>query len=81
MYYDIKDRTDWFDFSNYDKIKNYDTCTDLVSSKFKDNMGGKPIEEILGPRGKMYSIKTHEGFEKKYCKRHFESRYGQRYYP
>ena len=31
-------------------------------------MGGKPIEEFVGLRAKMYSIKTHEGIEKKTAK-------------
>ena len=69
MYEDIKVRTDWFDFSNYDKDHpNYDTSNDLVPGKFKDEMGGKPITEFVGLRSKMYSIKTQEGTEKKTAK-------------
>ena len=66
IYDDIRSRTDWFDFSNYDKDHpNYDTSNDLVPGKFKDEMGGKPITEFVGLRSKMYSIKTQEGTENK----------------
>jgi hypothetical protein len=50
-----------FDFSNYSPDHpNFD-----LSNKFKDEMGGKLIEEFVGLRSKMYSIKTNEGKCKK----------------
>ena len=40
----------------------------IFSGKFKDEMGGKAIEEFVGLRSKMYSIKTSDGKEKKTAK-------------
>ena len=60
MYDDIKYRTDWFDFLNYDKNHpNYDTSNDLVPGKFKDEMGGKPIEEFVGLLGLKCTLSKH----------------------
>ena len=69
MYEDIRSRTDWFDFSNYEtNHPNYDKRNDKIPGKFKDEMGGKLITEFLGLRAKMYSIKTEDGKEKKTAK-------------
>ena len=65
IYSDIRDN-DWFDFSNYSKDHpNYNTNHKLVPGKFKDEMGGKPIEEFIGLRSKMYSILESSGMTKK----------------
>jgi uncharacterized cupredoxin-like copper-binding protein len=40
----------------------------LFSGKFKDEMGGRLIEEFVGLRSKMYSIKTSDGKVKKTAK-------------
>ena len=64
IYDDIKD-SDWFDFSNYPTDHpNFSTKNKLIPGKFKDEMGGKPTEEFVGLRSKMYSIKT-----KDWCKK------------
>ena len=69
MYEDIRSRTDWFDFSNYEtNHPNYDKRNDKIPGKFKDEMGGKLITEFVGLRAKMYSIKTEDGKEKKTAK-------------
>jgi len=69
LYEDIKGRTDWFDFSNYPKDHpNFDLSNKLVPGKFKDEMGGRLIEEFVGLRSKMYSIKTSDGKVKKTAK-------------
>ena len=68
IYSDIRDN-DWFDFSNYSKDHpNYNTNHKLVPGKFKDEMGGKPIEEFIGLRSKMYSILASNGNTKKTAK-------------
>ena len=40
----------------------------IISGKFKDEMGGKSIEEFVGLRSKMYSINTSDGKVKKTAK-------------
>ena len=63
---EIKERTDWFDFSNFPKNHpNYDIINKLVPGMFKDEMGGEIIVEFCGLRSKMYSIKLLNGWEKK----------------
>ena len=58
IYEDIRG-DNWFDFSNYPKDHpNFNVNNKLVPGKFKDEMGGKPIEEFVGLRAKMYSIKA-----------------------
>ena len=62
MYEDIRSRTDWFDFSNYESNHpNYDKTNDKIPGNFKDGMGAKLITEFVGLRSKMYSIKTEDG--------------------
>jgi len=59
---EIKERTDWFDFSNFPKNHpNYDIINKLVPGMFKDEMGGEIIVEFCGLRSKMYSIKLLNG--------------------
>ena len=66
IYEDIRSNTEWFDFSNYSPDHpNYDISNHLIPGKFKDEMGGKFLEEFCGLRSKMYSILTASGKEKK----------------
>ena len=46
----------------------FDLSNKLVPGKFKDEMGGRLIEEFVGLRSKMYSIKTSDGKVKKTAK-------------
>ena len=46
-----------FDLSNYPKEHHlYNTDNKMVTLKFKDELGGDPIEEFVGLKPKMYSI-------------------------
>ena len=66
MYDDIKGNTKYFDFSNYPKDHpNYDASNTLIPGFFKDEMGGKLIDEFCGLRSKMYSILNYDGGNKK----------------
>ena len=40
----------------------------IISGKFKDEMGGKPIKEFIGLRSKMYSILSEAGEQKNTAK-------------
>ena len=49
---------DLFDFSNYSKdSKSYDNTNKKVIVKMKDEYGGVIIDEFVGLKSKMYSIK------------------------
>jgi hypothetical protein len=66
LYQDIRNRTDRFDFSNYEEDHpNYNKCNHLKPGMFKDEMGGVPICEFCGLRSKMYSILKWDKKEKK----------------
>ena len=65
---DVKDR---FDTSNYPS--NHPSgiptgCNKKVLGMFKDEAGGKIIDEFVGLRAKLYSYKMFEGEESKKCK-------------
>ena len=65
---DVKDR---FDTSNYPS--NHPSgipteCNKKVPGMFKDEAGGKIIDEFVGLRAKLYSYKMFEGEESKKCK-------------
>ena len=46
-----------FDLSNYPKEHHlYNVDNKLVTLKFKDELGGDPMEEFVGLKPKMYSI-------------------------
>ena len=65
---DVKDR---FDTSNYPF--NHPSgipvgCNNKMLGKFKDEAGGKIIEEFVGLRAKLYSYKMFGGKENKKCK-------------
>ena len=68
IYNDMKKITDLFDTSNYPK--NYPLYSEVnkeVIGKFKDECGGKDIEEFVGLRAKLYAYKVGNSEEKK-CK-------------
>ena len=49
---------DLFDFSNYPKdSKFFDKSNEKVIGKMKDEYGGVIIDEFIGLKAKMYSIK------------------------
>ena len=55
---------DLFDFSNYSKdSKFYDDTNQKVIGKMKDEYGGVIIDEFIGLKSKMYSIKKIDGSE------------------
>ena len=65
---DVKDR---FDTSNYPSNHPSDIptgCNKKVLGMFKDEAGGKIIDEFVGLRAKLYSYKMFEGKESKKCK-------------
>ena len=65
---DVKDR---FDTSNYPENHPSGIPTGInnkVLGKFKDEAAGKPINEFVGLRSKLYSYKMDEGKENKRCK-------------
>ena len=68
IHQDIVDKklTSHFDFSKYPKTHDmYCTNNEGVLGKFKDECSGKPIEEFIGLRSKMYSIQLGCGKQKK----------------
>ena len=55
---------DLFDFSNYSKDSRfYDDTNKKVIGKMKDGYGGVIIDEFIGLKSKMYSIKKIDGGE------------------
>ena len=49
---------DLFDFSNYSKdLRFYDDINKNVIGKMKDEYGGSIIDEFIGLKSKMYSMK------------------------
>ena len=53
-----------FDFSNYSKdSKFFDDTNKKVIGKMKDEYGGVIIDEFVGLKSKMYSIKKIDGSE------------------
>ena len=58
FYEDFFKWKDLFDFSNYSKdSKFYDDANKKVIDKMKDEYGGVIIDEFVGLKSKMYSIK------------------------
>ena len=72
FYKDIaSDVVDKFDTSNFPKdhpSRIYTNANKKVVGMFKDEAGGKIIEEFVGLRSKLYSYKMYEGWEEKKCK-------------
>ena len=60
---------DFFDFSNYSKgLKFFDKTNKKVFGKMKDEFGGVIVNELVGLKSKMYSIKKIDGIECKTAK-------------
>ena len=60
-----------FDTSNFPEDHPsgiYTSANKKVVGMFKDEAGGKIIEEFVGLRSKLYSYKMYEGWEEKKCK-------------
>ena len=64
VYEDFFKWKDLFDFSNYSKDSTfYDDTNKKVIGKMKDEYGGNIIDEFIGLKSKMYSIKKIDGSE------------------
>ena len=69
IYKVLKKHGEHFDFSNYNvKDENYSNDNRLIPLKFKDELGGRILDEFVGLRSKLYSLKTVDGVEKKTSK-------------
>ena len=68
VYEDMKTNSEEFDLSNFgknkDTVKYYDGVNKKVLLKMKDEWGGVIVEEFIGLKPKMYSMKTFKGAEK-----------------
>ena len=68
IYKDMQENLDWYDTSDYPVDHPlHSNVNKKVLGKMKDEMAGEPIEEFVGLRSKMYSIKS-GGVEKKTAK-------------
>ena len=66
FYRDMREDAHMYDTSNYPADHpNYSLVNKKVVGKMKDEMGGKPIEEAILLRAKMYSIKQAENETKR----------------
>ena len=64
IYKDLYKRKDLFDFSNYSKYSTfYDDTNKKVIGKIKDEYGVAVIDQFIGLKSKMYSIKKINGSE------------------
>ena len=56
MYHELREHAkDVFDFSNYSSAHpNFNDCDKKFPGKFKDEMGGVPINVFVGLQSKMY---------------------------
>jgi len=62
IYKDMESELLHYDTSDYPTDHPlYSTINKKIIGKFKDELNGKPIEEYVGLRSKMYSIKTIDG--------------------
>ena len=60
---------DLFDFSNYSKdSKSFDEANKKLIGNMKDEFGGVIIDEFVGLKSKMYSIKKIDGKERNTAK-------------
>jgi len=62
FYKDMKEDSDKYDTSDFSPDNPYgiELKNKKVPGLFKDEMSGKPIEELVGLRSKLYSFKTYE---------------------
>ena len=65
---DVKDRFDTSDYPSNHPSGIPTGCNKKVLGMFKDEAGGKIIDEFVGLRAKLYSYKMLEGEESKKCK-------------
>ena len=65
---DVKDRLDTSNYPSNHPSGIPTGCNKKVLGMFKDEAGGKIIDEFVGLRAKLYSYKMHEGEESKKCK-------------
>ena len=65
---DVKDRFDTSDYPSNHPSGIPTGCNKKVLGMFKDEAGGKIIDEFVGLRAKLYSYKTFKGEESKKCK-------------
>ena len=66
IYQDMKQDQDLYDTSDYPKDHPlHSTVNKKIIGKFKDEVNGVPINEFVGLRAKMYSIKTEDVEEDK----------------
>ena len=64
--YEVMKGSKRFDFSNFPQDHpNYSTDNKMVPGKFKDECPNSMIAEVVGHRGKMYSLKNADGRTKK----------------
>ena len=60
--HEVMKGSDKFDFSNFhEKHPNYSDKCKMTPGKFKDECPDSMIEEVVGHRGKMYSVKKVDG--------------------
>ena len=61
-------RKELFDFSEYSRDSQYNSTNDMKKiGKMKDVMGGVPITEFMGLRGKLCSVLAGNGSGYHYC--------------
>ena len=65
---DVKDRFDTSDYPVNHPSGIPTGCNKKVLGMFKDEVGGRCIDEFIGLRAKLYSFKMYEGEESKRCK-------------
>ena len=69
LYEDFFKWKDWFNFSNYSKdCKFYDDANKKVIGKMKDEYTGVIIDQFVGLKSKIYSIRKIDGNESRTAK-------------